>query len=264
MDNRKTILMIGLALTAVLCLAAGSAQAKGKPQPSEDTVVRAEFRDADNDLTDRITSDGVGLSGSCATLIYDYVDRNDPCYGTPADPQATISYKDYFLRTVTNKLPTQVDRWLVLDFSDGDVDDCPDLDKKLWDYPGRDPDVWIPAWIEGCVDHLEVRFRAYGPFEPSAQDTEVHIIIDGPDLVDEGKRKERTQWNAKFYLDFVNPLSIVERSADLDTVIIGKDGDDDFLAQLWTVNQRTGKREYPPLGIYRMPFQLTLTRVPQQ
>jgi len=280
MDHRRTSLIIALALLVALCLAAGSVQAKGKKPPTQDTVVRADFRDAGGD---RITSDDVGLWPPChelfydGELYYDYVDRDDPCYDG-VDPQATISHRDYLLRTVTTNLATQPVRWLVLDFSEGEPVDllqpdgdwwrCRNLDWQLSsgnpDYPGRRAEVESPLNGDLCVDFLEVRFWAYGPFEPSAQDTEVHLVIDGPDLVGgKGKNAEDyTQWNAKFYLDFINPLTVTLHPGDSNTRTIGEDGRDDFRAELWTVNQKNGRRE-DLLGIYNMPFQLTVTRVPQ-
>lgn len=277
MDDRRTSLIIALALLVALCLAAGSVQAKRKNPPTQDTLVRADFRDAGDD---RITSDGVGVPPLCdqpspGDLVYDYVDQHDPCLGG-YDP-ATISHRDYLLRTVTTNLETPPVHWLVLDFSDGEPVDpldpygqrwpCHDLDWQLssanQDYPERDPDAVSPENPLACIDFLEVRFWASDPFDPS-DSTQVNIVIDGPDLVGKG-RNQRTQWNAKYYLDFINPLTVTH-TQDPNTLTIGDDdGDDrdDFRAELYTVNQKNGRRE-DLLGIYDMPFQLTLTRLPPE
>jgi len=260
MDNRKTTLMIALALLVTPCLTAGSAQAKRKKPPSQDTLVRGEFRDA---LTDAITSDGIFLPYACGGVSgHTYVDREDPCYGAE-DALNTVSkvWEDetYFLRPVTTNA-LEPDRWLVLDFSNT-VDDCLGLDTQLKDYEGRDPDAVSYEDSDPCVDYLEVRFFAKDAFKPSALKTEVDIIIDGPDLVGKG-RNQRTQWTGKYYLEFVNLLTVTQHPTDPDTLTVGTDGDD-FRAELWTVNQKNGRRE-DPLGLYTMPFELTLTRVPQQ
>jgi hypothetical protein len=76
----------------------------------------------------------------------------------------------------------------------------------------------------------------------------VRLIVDGPDLLS-GKGKNATpytQWNPKFYLNFVNPLTITPVGEG--SVVVGKDGDD-FRAELWTVNPKNGKHD-KSLGMY--------------
>jgi hypothetical protein len=233
---------------------------KGTGNVPQDTLARGDFRDAG---TDAITSDGIVLPAPCNALGYDYVAREDPCYGGTGNGLRTSSKVmaggTYFLRTVsTNALVP--DRWLVLDFSNT-VGECPGLDTQLKGYNGRDPDAVSYEDPDPCVDLLEVRFFARDAFEPGALETEVDIIIDGPDLV--GKQKQqRTQWNGKFYLEFVNLLTVTPHPTDPETLTVGTD-DDDFLAELWTVNQKNGKKD-KLLGFYDMPFQLTITNLPWQ
>ncbi len=227
-----------------------SVQKKGSTVPP-----RAVFRD---DPFDGVRSDGIVPPSNCDS--WDYVDSDDPCYGG-SSPLVTVSmvHSDglYFLRTVSNFDPGTVDRWLVLDFSDSVEDPCPDLDTQIRYDPDTDEDVrgFLPVNFDSCIDYVEVRFAAYGAFKPNVSQTTVRILIDQP-VRKHGKGKnaeDYTQWDAKFTLEFVNPLTLT--GAGPGTVIVGADGDD-FRAELW--NNKTGKKG-ELLGLYEMPFQLTIT-----
>ena len=260
--RRTAIWLLSLAVCLSLALA-GLAGPK-KPVKPEDTLARAAFRD---DVADRIRSDG-----TYACDDYHYVDSEDTCNvsgdlvvskvygGGPLDGQ-------YFLRTIDTKAPQEdvqdPTRWLVLDFTDGLNDSsCQALDTKLQDYEGKDPEAFPPEDPnqDPCIDWVEVRFAAHKAFKSGAQYTTLGILIDGPDLMQRGK-KTWTAWNAKWLLEFVNPLVIEHPDPDdLNTVILSTmDGLDQ--AELWTLSERTGEPE-TLVGTYSMPFEVTITKLP--
>lgn len=225
---------------------------------SGDTLARADFRDLS---TDHIRSDAIGLSPSCniSDAGYDFADFDDPCQPGHWGVSEVLSTGTYFLRTLSAQIPNPT-RYLVLDFTSPlPGSSCPALDTELKDYPGRNPDAVSPENADPCIDYLEVRFFADKAYAPGAQYTPVNLVIDGPDLVRKRANKYVNQWNAKYYLDFVNPLTIT-RSSDGKTVIITTMAGYEQ-AQLWTVNQKTGKHE-TLLGTYWMPFEVTITTVP--
>ena len=216
-----------------------------------DVVARADFADSS---ADRVRSDGQGLPGGCQPA--DYADATDPC--VPGHPGVSYVYATgmYFLRTLSGH-PLVPTRWLVLDFGEplsGSA--CPDLDTKLKSYSGRNPNAFSPESTEPCIDWVEVRFSADKAFAPGAEFTPVGLVIDGPDA--STVQSTGVQWNAKYYLDFVNPLAITRlgaATAILETMTSLEQ------AQLWTVNPKNGKRQ-TLLGTYSMPFQVTITAVP--
>jgi hypothetical protein len=227
-------------------------------------LMRADFRDADSD---GMRSDGLGwlLPSECGT--HDYVDKTDSCWGS-WEPQQTSSHAllqvGWFLRT--NDIYSVVpDRWLVLDFSKVGPQGqgggaCPDLDTFIFNYEGRDPDATSYVDSSPCIDLVEVRLFFDEAFTPGALETAVRLIVDGPDLVS-GKGKNATpytQWNPKFYLNFVNPLTITPGGEG--SIVVGADGDD-FRAEVWTVNSKNGKHD-ELLGMYWMHFEVHLDRVP--
>jgi len=235
--------------------------------PADGFLAAASFADLPGD---RIRSDGVVLPAGCGLFGFDYVDVADPCYeGT--QPLQTVSAvgsgHGYFLRTVRNHEPLTVDRWLVLDFSEPEVGyQCPGLDTRLIaeiqqaiaNDPDSDPLVWPPENPDPCIDELEVRFSVDGAFLPGVLTTGVGMVVDVPvrKLGHGHDPQAYTQWDARFILDFVNPLSLTYVSAG--EVIVGAVGDD-FRVALWTFDERTGKRD-EFMGFYTMPFQLTLQK----
>jgi hypothetical protein len=214
-----------------------------------DVVARADFDDAS---TDRIRSDGLGLPGSC--LSGDYADATDPCGPLHTGVSYIYATGQYFLRTLSGH-PLVPTRWLVLDFGEPISGVCPGLDTKLLEYAGRNPEAVSPVDPDPCIDQVEVRLSADKAFAPGASYTPVGLVIDGPDA--SKVQSTGVQWNAKYYLDFVNPLTISHpdaRTAILHTM-------EDAQAQLWTVNPKNGKRQ-TLLGTYSVPFQVTITAVP--
>jgi hypothetical protein len=214
-----------------------------------DVVARADFREG----SDRIRSDGQPLPDGC--LPGDYADATDPC--GPGHPGVSYVYATgmYFLRTLSGhpRIPT---RWLVLDFGDPlEGSACPDLDTKLKAYSGRNPTAFSPETAELCIDWVEVRLSADKAFAPGAEFTPVGLVIDGPDA--STIQSTGVQWNGKYYLDFVNPLTITRQGAA--TAILDTMGD--AQAQLWTVNPRNGKRQ-TLVGTYMMPFRVTIAARP--
>ncbi len=237
-----------------------SVQKKGDTVPP-----RAVFRD---DPSDGVRSDEQGTSLlPLACQPWDYVDTDDPCYGG-GPPLVTVSlvHSDglYFLRTVTNFDPRTVDRWLVLDFSDSVVGPCPGLDTQIAADPDTDEDVggFLPVNSDPCIDYVEVRFAVHEAFKPNVSQTTVGILIDQPvRKYGKGKKAEDyTQWDAKFALDFINPLTLTRDAPDRVTVgdVSEIDGDD-FRAELWTFDNK-GRRG-DSLGIFKMEFELTITLV---
>jgi len=214
----------------------------------------ADFRDAE---TDGVKSDGIALPFGCGAI--DYVDVADPCAPSIYN-SSTVGAHGYFLRTVSNLEPLTVKRWLVLDFSHPvGAYDCPDLDRQLMDeiasspYPG----VFPPLNPELCIDHVEVRFGADGAFRPGVLTTPINMLIDTPvRKMTKGKNAQPyTQWDARFILNSVNPLSLSYGPSG--EAIVGKDGDD-FRFELWTFDQQKGTFGQF-LGFYTMPVQLTIT-----
>jgi hypothetical protein len=259
-----SVLMVTLG-SAWLGLGSDQSAKAGKKPPTGPDLMRADFRDSGDvgsppgtSYVDRIQWDSK-IIPSC---LADYVDFDDPC---GPGHRGVISHGTrkggYLLRTVNLWDPTP-ERWLVFDFTDGvDGSGCQDLDEELLNYPGRNPAAVSPYDASSCVDLLEVRFWVSNAFTPGAEYAGLNIVIDGPDLIPgRGKKKEdRNQWNAKWYLNPVNPLKITH-TADPNTVILTTmDGLEQ--AELWTVNQQTGDFE-ELLGTYWMPFQVTLTRLP--
>jgi hypothetical protein len=243
-----------------------SVQKKGDTVPP-----RAVFRD---DPSDGVRSDEQGTSLlPLACQPWDYVDSDDPCYGVET-PLVTVSmvHSDglYFLRTVTNFDPRTVDRWLVLDFSNPENGyECPypGLDTQILDDPNTDPDPdllsSLPENTLPCIDYVEVRFAVHEAFKPNVSQTTVSMLIDQPVRKSgHGKNAEEyTQWDAKFALDFINPLTLT-RDASSDTVTVGDvsdDDGDDFRAELWTFDNKGRRGDL--LGIFIMEFQLTITLV---
>jgi hypothetical protein len=218
----------------------------------QNTFATADFPDS---AADRIRSDGQLLPQQC--LPGDYADYNDPCGPGCRVVSYVMAGWTYFLRTVSDQVPDP-ERWLVLDFSvplPGSA--CPGIDTKLSDYPGRNPAVSSPPVDpDDCIDLVEVRFFADKAFAPGAEYSPVSLVIDGPDA--STIQSTGVQWNAKYYLDFVNPLRIT-RSGPAAVTLETMDGLEQ--AQLWTVNPKTGKRQ-KLLGTYSMPFQVTIAARP--
>jgi hypothetical protein len=213
-----------------------------------DVVARADFLDG----SDRVRSDGTLLPGECG--LADYADLADPCGPGHTGVSYIYATGQYFLRTVSGH-PLTPTRWLVLDFGEPSFGACPGLDTVLKSYPGRNPAAYSPEDPDPCIDLVEARFSADRAFAPGAVYAPVGLVIDGPDA--SGVQSTGVQWNAKYYLDFVNPLTVSHpdaRTATLDTM-------GDAQAQLWTVNPRNGKRQ-ALVGTYSMPFQVTITAVP--
>ena len=224
--------------------------------PSGPSPVAADFRDAESD---GVKSDGQGYLLPTGCGGFDYVDVDDPCM--PSFSTVSNTMQGYFLRTVSNLDPLTADRWLVVDFSQpyGDYD-CPDLDTQLMDevtsspYPG----VLPPLNPDPCTDWVEVRLVADGAFQPQVATTTVNMLIDIPvRYMGKGKKAQPyTQWDARFILNSVNPLTLSYGPSG--EAIIGAEGDD-FRFELWTFDQRRGTfGEF--LGFYTMPFQLTITK----
>ena len=93
---------------------------------------------------------------------------------------------------------------------------------------------------------------------PGVETTTVNILIDTPvRYMGKGKKAQPyTQWDARFILNSVNPLTLSYGPSG--EAIIGADGDD-FRFELWTFDQRRGTfGDF--LGFYTMPFQLTITK----
>jgi len=197
---------------------------------------------------------------------YDYADFDDPCEpghrgnskvygGGPLDGQ-------YFLRPTETNFPDPT-RWLVLDFTEGLAGSgCLNLDLQLSEYEGRHPDVDSPPVnTDPCIDQVEVRFAAHKAFKSGAEYTTVGILIDGPDLMQRGgSGRTWVQWNAKWLLEFVNPLTITPDPDDPNTVELSITDSLDQ-AELWTLNERSGKKQ-DLVGTYKMPFALTITKLP--
>lgn len=207
---------------------------------------------------DRIQSDGVWLSPPCTGQ---YADVDDPCQ--PGDGVVVMGEAGggLFLRTLHLQNPNPT-RYLVLDFSEPLGDSvCLNVDVQFSDYPGRSPEATSPVNPAACVDFVEVRFSADSAFKAGAQYTMVGMALDAPDLKQgRGKQPDTTQWNAKYYLNFVNPLTITfPDPADPGTVVLTTiDGLEQ--AELWTVNPKNGGNG-ELLGTYRMPFSVTLVRL---
>ncbi len=103
-----------------------------------------------------------------------------------------------------------------------------------------------------------MRFGAEGAFRPEAVTTSVNMLIDTPVLkMGKGKKGQPyTQWDARFILNSVNPLSLTYGLSG--EAIVGADGDD-FRFELWTFDQQKGTfGEF--LGFYTMPIQMTITK----
>jgi hypothetical protein len=228
---------------------------KGSGLPNE-ALARATFRDF---AVDRIQSDGVLLPFSCSA---EYVDFDDACHPGHSGVSRILNTGSYFLRTLHNHAPNPT-RWLVLDFTEGlDGSDCLNLDVQVANDPDRNPDAFVPVNDDPCIDFVEVRFSAGGVFTPGAEYSTVGIVIDKPVWIQgRGKNKEgHNQWNGRWYLNPVNPLSITRDPADPNTAILTTmDGLEQV--ELWTVNEKNGKHE-TLLGTYRMPFEVTITRIP--
>ena len=255
------LLLLALVVTLGGDYASADMQKGGKGKGTKDSLARADFSDSATTPV-RITSDGIVLPSAC--LPFDYVGRDDPCWEgsglVPYRNTSRVSNAQYFLRTVATQQPHPT-RWLELDFSEGvDTDSiCHDLDSQLLSYPGRYLGATSYLHPDPCIDYVEVRFFVDEAFTPGASETPVRIVIDGPDLVEgKGKNAESTvYWNAHFRVEFVNPLTVLPAGAD--TVIVGADGDD-FRAELWSVGGK-GKKDQL-LGMYNMPFVLTIALVP--
>ena len=231
--------------------------------PPNVSLAAADFRDAG---TDGVKSDGYVFYDSCGEFNSSaYVDVNDPC--GPSVSTVSKAGFGYSLRTVSNLDPQTVDRWLVLDFSEpyGDYQ-CPDLDALLMyevmnsPNPGVLPPLNTDENTE-CVDFVEVRLVADGAFQPQVSTTTVNMLIDTPVFHagwGKGKRAQSyTIWDARFILNSVNPLSLTYGPSG--EAIVGADSIDDFRFELWTFDQRKGTfGDF--IGIYTMPFQLTITK----
>jgi hypothetical protein len=224
--------------------------------PSGPSPVAADFRDAEGD---GVMSDGLGPQLLPGCQPFDYVDVSDPC--GPGVSTVSNTMSGYRLRTVDNLDPTAVDRWLVLDFSHPEPGyECPDLDTQLRDEANSNPDHSVlPPWNpDRCIDFVEVRFGADGAFQRGVLTTPINMLIDTP-VLKAGKGKKAQpywQWDARFILNSVNPLTL--RYGPSGEAIIGANGDD-FRFELWTFDQQRGTfGEF--LGIYTMPLQLTLEK----
>jgi hypothetical protein len=228
---------------------------KERSNPSDPTPVAADFRDA---TTDRVRSDGLAPQLLPGCQPFDYVDMSDPF--CPSVSTASNTMMGYFLRTVSNLNPTAVQRWLVVDFSDpyGDYQ-CPDLDTQLMAEVTASPhEVLPPLNTDPCIDWVEVRLVADGAFQSGVATTTVNMLIDTPVLyMGRGKKAQPyTQWDARFILNSVNPLTLAYGPSG--EAIIGAEGDD-FRFELWTFDQQKGTfGEF--IGFYWMPLQLTLQK----
>lgn len=248
--------LVAFASAACFGFAFDAPAAKGGTKP-QNFLARSDFLDATGKA---IQSDGQ-FSFVCPGdgASYDYIDNTESC--STADVK-TASYlltdATYFLRAFPGDLTGQP-RWLVLDFgTDVTNPACPDLDTQLSSYPGRDPGVTDPP-VNGdpCVDNVAVRFFADRAFKAGAQTSVVYLLIDGPDAVTTG-RTSRLQWNAKYRLEFVNPLSVSSLGAD--TIKVGNSSDD-FRAELWTLNKSGVKNTL--LGIVNMPLEVIVKKTSQ-
>jgi hypothetical protein len=223
--------------------------------PSGPSPVAADFRDAEGD---GVMSDGRGYLLPSACGGFDYVDVSDPCGSSVSTVSNTM--QGYFLRTVSNLNPTAVNRWLVLDFSQREQGyECPDLDQQLMDEVTSSPhEVLPPLNSDTCIDWVEVRLVADGAFQSGVATTTVNMLIDTPVLkMGKGKKGQPyTQWDARFILNSVNPLTLTYTSPD--TLVVGAPGDD-FRFELWTFDQQKGTFGQF-LGFYTMPLQLTITK----
>jgi hypothetical protein len=246
---RKRLFFFVVAMLMCLGLSLHARAGKGgTPKNVPNFLARADFHDQ---VGDAIRSDGE-FTSLCGN--YDYIDNQDTC-----DPNdvVTASFlgKDatYFLRPFPGDLSGEP-RWLVLNFgTDAGNPPCPDLDTALSNYPGRYTGVAVPPVTSGCIDNVAVRFFANQAFQAGAQTTSVYLLIDGPDQEVWG-----LQWNAKYRLEFVNPLSVVAVDADTITVATVSDAP----AQLWSLS-KTGRKVTPPMGIFNMPFQVTVKKTSQ-
>lgn len=232
------------------------------------TFARSDFRDFVTDpATGATTFDRIRSDGNFFPCGYDYVNLDDLLCADSIDAKnsrsTVLSQRTYFLRTLANHTPNPT-RWLVLDFSaPADINSpCHNLDQILAkdspNYPGtRDPNANSPTnnIADPCVDSLEVRFFADKAFANGAVATPVSIIIDGPDSV-KTKQGTRLQWNAKYSLDFVNPLKVTR--VDNNTAIVETVGTLDT-AELWTLNSHGENDQL--LGTYHMPFRVVITRL---
>lgn len=228
---------------------------KERSNPSDPTPVAADFRDA---TTDRVRSDSLGPELLPGCQPFDYVDVSDLCGADISTVSNTM--QGYFLRTVSNLDPLAVDRWLVLDFSQPEQGyECLNLDQQLMDEVTSSPhEVLPPLNPDPCIDYVEVRLVADGAFQSGVVTTTVNMLIDTPVLyMGKGKKAQPyTQWDARFILNSVNPLSLTYGPSG--EAIIGADGDD-FRFELWTFDQQKGTfGEF--LGFYWMPLQLTLQK----
>jgi len=229
-----------------------------------DAPARASFRDSGfvgsppYSEVDRIQSDGVWLTPPCTGQ---YADVGDPCQPSQKSVSLVLHTGDYFLRTLSLQDPYPT-RYLVLDFTDGLGDSvCLNLDVQISNYSGRSPNASSPVNPDACVDFAEIRLSAGSAFKEGAEYSSVSLTLDGPDLKQgRGKQPDSTQWNAKYYLTFVNPLRItLPDPTDPDTVILTTMGGLEQ-AELWTVNQKTGGYG-TRLGTYRMPFAVTIVKI---
>src|SRR3990172_5082731 len=234
--------------TELFSVTAKGSDAGGNP------LVRSDFGDLS---IDGIRSDG-NPAFTCDGASYDYIDNEDSCDPNDVDTASRlINLATYFLRVSAGDQIGQP-RWMVLDFGTDPDPTCPDLDVQLSSYAGRYPGVVDPPVVEGCIDNVAVRFFSDGAFKTGVQSSAIHLLIDGPDEVKTG-RSTRLQWNAKYQLEFVNPLSVAQ-AADPNTIVVGADLDD-FRAELWTLTKTLRKDML--LGTFNMPFQATLTKTSQ-
>lgn len=237
--------------------------AKGTPSTSSQNLARADYRDS---LGDRILSDGRAFP--CG---FDYVGKNDQCTDVLADKASAseIISTTYFLRTLAtccdntsdpaiNSLVRNPTRWLVLDFSQVISGTCPNLDQVITN--SNQTPATPPLNPNQCIDFLEVRFFADKAFQSGAAFTSVSLIIDAPDLIVRHNQQPYTQWNAKYCVNFVNPLTITPDPADPNsetlTTIPGLEQ-----VELRTFNSTKGNCD-TLLGTYWMPFQVKVQRVP--
>jgi hypothetical protein len=241
----RTPWLVPLLACAAVMLLAMPAGGRGKPaeQYARAPVgVSTEYR---------IQSDGKSVCSAQG-----YVEHSDPCNpGELGGVSKIYSTGDYPLRTLHNPQNNpKPERWLVLNFTDlvpvvdgyGQSMQCPDIDSEQV-APGD------------CFDRPEqVRFSARNAFTPNAPSSIVRMVIDK--LVWMGTKRnpqQYQQWNAKYYLNFVNPLTIEGAG---NTMILGAAADT-YWVDLWTVNQKTGAYE-TWVGRYAMPFQVMITLVP--
>jgi len=250
MRKPLSFFVVAMAVCLGLTLHARAGKGGGTPKNVPNFLARADFRDA---IGDAIQSDG-RFTFSCDGVSYDYIDDQDTCDLLNDVHTASFLGKDatYFLRPSPGDL-SGAPRWLVLDFGTAGNPACPDLDTALSSYPGRYPGVTDPPVTSGCVDNVAIRFFANKAFQAGAQTASVYLLIDGPDQEVWG-----LQWNAKYRLEFVNPLSVA--SVGVDTITVATVSDD-FRAQLWSLS-KTG-RKHTLIGIFQMPFQVTVKKTSQ-